>query len=66
MPRLRFEGETQINSNLTGYGQWEYNLRVTTLKGADAQTGNKTRLALAGIKYANMSYINLAVTRCGL
>ncbi|XNN30338.1 porin [Escherichia coli] len=23
--RLGFKGETQINSDLTGYGQWEYN-----------------------------------------
>lgn len=30
--RLGFKGETQINSDLTGYGQWEYNSVVTTLK----------------------------------
>ncbi len=30
--RLGFKGETQINSDLTGYGQWEYNFVVTTLK----------------------------------
>ena len=30
--RLGFKGETQINSDLTGYGQWEYDSRVTTLK----------------------------------
>lgn len=30
--RLGFKGETQINSDLTGYGQWEYNFQVTTLK----------------------------------
>lgn len=32
--RLGFKGETQINSDLSGYGQWEYNLPVTTLKAA--------------------------------
>lgn len=30
--RLGFKGETQINSDLTGYGQWEYTSRVITLK----------------------------------
>jgi outer membrane pore protein F len=27
--RIGFKGETQINDQLTGYGQWEYNM-VTT------------------------------------
>ncbi len=53
--RLGFSGETQINSDLTGYGQWEYNFRVvTTLRALDAQIGNKTRLAFAGLKYADV------------
>ena len=30
--RLGFKGETKINDQLTGYGQWEYNFVVTTLK----------------------------------
>ncbi len=29
--RLGFKGETQINDQLTGYGQWEYIFRQTTL-----------------------------------
>ncbi len=45
--RLGFKGETQINSDLTGYGQWEYNFQGNNSEGADAQTGNKTRLAFA-------------------
>lgn len=52
--RLGFKGETQINSDLTGYGQWEYNFRGNNSEGADAQTGNKTRLAFAGLKYADV------------
>lgn len=32
--RLGFKGETQINSDLSGYGQWEYNFAGTTLKAA--------------------------------
>ncbi len=30
--RLGVKGETQINDQLTGYGQWEYNVQVTNLK----------------------------------
>lgn len=26
--RLGFKGETQINDQLTGYGQWEYNIQA--------------------------------------
>ena len=52
--RLGFKGETQINSDLTGYGQWEYNFQGNNSEGADAQTGNKTRLAFAGLKYADV------------
>ncbi len=46
--RLGFKGETQINSELTGYGQWEYNFAGNNSEGGDdAQEGNKTRLAFA-------------------
>nr|EKX5708311.1 porin [Citrobacter freundii] len=44
--RLGFKGETQINSELSGYGQWEYNFAGNNSEGgSDAQNGNKTRLA---------------------
>lgn len=51
--RLGFKGETQINSDLTGYGQWEYNFQGNNSEGDDAQNGNKTRLAFAGLKFAD-------------
>jgi predicted porin len=52
--RLGFKGETQINSELTGYGQWEYNFSAkNTEGGSDAQNGNKTRLGFAGLKFAD-------------
>ena len=39
--RIGFKGETQINDQLTGYGQWEYNIdRVTNVEGY-AQTQQK-------------------------
>lgn len=51
--RLGFKGETQISDQLTGYGQWEYNFNGSNSEGADAQNGNKTRLAFAGLKFGD-------------
>jgi len=51
--RLGFKGETQINSELTGYGQWKYNFSASNSEGKDAQDGNKTRLGFAGLKFAD-------------
>ncbi|MFK3660374.1 porin OmpC [Scandinavium sp. NPDC088450] len=50
--RLGFKGETQINDQLTGYGQWEYNVQANNAEGAD---GNQswTRLAFAGLKFGD-------------
>ncbi|SCC32771.1 porin OmpF [Kosakonia oryziphila] len=48
--RLGFKGETKINDQLTGYGQWEYNFQGNNSEGTDAQNSNKTRLAFAGLK----------------
>nr|WP_314419823.1 porin OmpC [uncultured Erwinia sp.] len=52
--RFGFKGETQINDQLTGYGQWEYNIQANhTEGGADVQSGNKTRLGFAGLKFGD-------------
>ncbi|STB34161.1 outer membrane protein F [Citrobacter braakii] len=52
--RLGFKGETQINDQLTGYGQWEYQFSGNNSEGGDdAQNGNKTRLAFAGLKFGD-------------
>ncbi|MGB3253639.1 porin OmpF [Buttiauxella gaviniae] len=51
--RLGFKGETKINDQLTGFGQWEYNFQGNNSEGADAQAGNKTRLAFAGLKFGD-------------
>jgi len=51
--RFGFKGETQITDQLTGYGQWEYNIQANNSEGADAQNGNKTRLGFAGLKFAD-------------
>lgn len=45
--RLGFKGETQINSDLTGYGQWEYNIQGN--KAEDGSADTATRLAFAGL-----------------
>jgi len=54
--RLGFKGETKINDQLTGYGQWEYNFQANNPESGDAtvaEAGNKTRLGFAGLKFAN-------------
>ncbi|MDF7647996.1 porin OmpF [Erwiniaceae bacterium L1_54_3] len=52
--RFGFKGETQINDQLTGYGQWEYNIQANNSEGGtDAQSGNKTRLGFAGLKFGD-------------
>ena len=49
--RLGIKGETQIASELTGYGQWEYNVKANTSEGEGANSW--TRLAFAGLKFAD-------------
>ncbi|ECU9162097.1 TPA: porin OmpC [Salmonella enterica] len=51
--RFGFKGETQINDQLTGFGQWEYNIQGNNSEGSDAQKGNATRLAFAGLKFGD-------------
>ncbi len=51
--RLGFKGQTKINDDLTGYGQWEYNFQNSNTEGgSDSQVGNKTRLGFAGLKFS--------------
>jgi outer membrane pore protein F len=56
--RFGFKGETQINDQLTGYGQWEYNIQANNSEGGDAQDGNKTRLGFAGLKFGDAGSID--------
>ena len=48
--RIGFKGETQINDQLVGYGQWEYNMDASNAEGSQ---GTKTRLAFAGLKFGD-------------
>lgn len=54
--QIGFKGETQINSDLTGYGQWEYRTNANRAEG-EQQNGN-TRLAFAGLKIAEAGSID--------
>ena len=49
--RLGFRGETQINDQLTGYGQFESQFDASKAEGS--QNGVKTRLAFAGLDYGH-------------
>lgn len=55
--RSGFKGETQINDQLTGYGQWEYNIQVNHDED-NGTKGNATRLAFAGLKFADFGSID--------
>jgi predicted porin len=49
--RFGLKGETQINDQLTGYGQWEYNIQANTTEGEGSNSW--TRLGFAGLKFAD-------------
>mgnify|MGYP000494025197 CR=1 FL=1 len=48
--RIGLKGETQINDQLTGYGQWEYEFKGNRSE-SQGSDGSKTRLAFAGLKF---------------
>jgi outer membrane pore protein F len=50
--RFGFKGETQITDQLTGYGQWEYNVQANHAESAGDE-GNKTGLGFAGLKFGD-------------
>ncbi|EHJ3658412.1 TPA: porin OmpC [Salmonella enterica subsp. enterica serovar Typhimurium] len=56
--RFGFKGETQINDKLTGYGQWEYNIQANYDEDDNGTKGNATRLAFAGLKFADFGSID--------
>ncbi|MDX6040379.1 porin OmpC [Scandinavium lactucae] len=50
--QVGFKGETQINNDLTGFGQWEYKMMANN---TEDNGGNNawTRLAYAGLKFGD-------------
>ncbi|WP_435927207.1 porin OmpC [Dryocola sp. BD613] len=45
--RLGFKGETQVNDQITGYGQWEYQIQGNS---AESENNAWTRVAFAGLR----------------
>ncbi|MEI9745958.1 porin OmpC [Enterobacter ludwigii] len=54
--RLGFKGETQVSNQLTGYGQWEYNMQANSTEGDGDQSW--TRLGFAGLKFGDMGSLD--------
>lgn len=54
--RLGFKGETQITSDVTGYGQWESQYDAAGAEGS--QSAVKTRLGFAGMKLGEVGSID--------
>jgi outer membrane pore protein F len=54
--RIGFRGETQINDSLSGFGQWEYNLKASNAEGQQGE--GATRLAFAGLKMGDAGSID--------
>ncbi|WP_208951849.1 porin OmpC [Rahnella sp. ChDrAdgB13] len=50
--RVGFKGETQITTQLIGYGQWEYNVQANNTE-SSGTAGNATRLGFAGLKFGD-------------
>ncbi|EII48100.1 outer membrane porin protein LC [Escherichia coli 2.3916] len=54
---LGFKGETQINDQLTGFGQWEYEFKGNRAE-SQGSSKDKTRLAFAGLKFGDYGSID--------
>lgn len=50
--RLGFKGVTQVTDQLTGYGQWEYQIQGNTSE--DNKENSWTRVAFAGLKFQDV------------
>ncbi|WP_205956907.1 porin OmpC [Pantoea stewartii] len=54
--RLGVKGETQITNQLTGFGQWEYNMQANRDERSENQSW--TRLGFAGLKFGEYGSVN--------
>lgn len=50
--RMGIRGQTNITDELSGFGQWEYNIQGNHAE-SEGANGTKTRYAYAGLKYGN-------------
>ncbi|EKC4040971.1 porin OmpC [Escherichia coli] len=53
--RLGFKGETQVTDQLTGYGQWEYQIQGNS---AENENNSWTRVAFAGLKFQDVGFFD--------
>ncbi|WP_313069185.1 porin OmpC [Atlantibacter hermannii] len=51
--RIGFKGETQISDQLTGYGQWEYQVQANNTESNTGDNQSWTRLGFAGLKFGD-------------
>ncbi|BET64624.1 porin OmpC [Yersinia pseudotuberculosis] len=51
--RFGLKGETQITDQLTGYGQWEYQVNLNKAENEDGNHDSFTRVGFAGLKFAD-------------
>ena len=58
--RLGFKGETQVTDQLTGYGQWEYQIQGNS---AENENNSWTRVAFAGLKFQDVGSDNFMQQR---
>ncbi|NKI73840.1 porin [Dickeya sp. CFBP 2040] len=64
--RLGFTGETKINSDLTGYGRFEYNFNANRTEETEAKNDSAaggTRYAYAGLKFGDFGSIDYGRNR---
>ena len=59
--QIGFKGETQINDQLTGFGQWEYEFKGNRAE-SQGSSKDKTRLAFAGLKFGDYGSIDYGRT----
>ena len=52
--RFGFKGETQVTSDLTGYGQWEYQAALNNAE-SEGTADSFTRVGFAGLKFSDGS-----------
>ena len=48
--RIGFKGKTQVNDQITGYGQWEYQIQGNA---PESENNSWTRVAFAGLKFGD-------------